>query len=145
MKRINVHVGVCSFVRLFADLCLSLFPGLVGCLFLCVLVCFSALAINLMGYALCRWPRPLLIALGLQVLGIVARGSWHFWYANLSFCMLGGCTLAPWDDLGTLGRITKDTLGSSRGFLFIVWGPHFEICFGTLDQKRCSCSCLFGF
>ena len=48
-------------------------------------------------------PRPLLIAPGLQILAIVASGSWHFWCANLSFGMLGGFgfTLASW---GTLGR-----------------------------------------
>ena len=40
-------------------------------------------------------------ALGLQIPGIVASGSWHFWYANLSFVMLVGFTLASW---GTLGR-----------------------------------------
>ena len=62
-------------------------------------------------YALCRRPRPLLIALGLQILGIGARGSWHFWYANLSFGMLGGFTLASW---GTLGR-SKNTGEHSAG------------------------------
>ena len=42
------------------------------------------------GYALCHRPQALLIALGLQILGIVASGSWHFWYPDLSFDMLGG-------------------------------------------------------
>ena len=46
-------------------------------------------------------PRPLLLALGLQILGIVASGPWHSWHANLSFSMIGGFTLAY---LGTLGR-----------------------------------------
>ena len=46
-------------------------------------------------------PRSLLIASGLQILGIVASGSWYFWDANLSFGMIGGFTLASW---GTLGR-----------------------------------------
>ena len=54
-----------------------------------------------MGYALCR--RPPIIA---HCFGIA--DSWHcckrvlvFWDANLSFGMIGGCTLASW---GTLGR-----------------------------------------
>ena len=40
-----------------------------------------------MGYALCRLP------------GIVASGSWHLWYPELSFAMLGGSTLASWKSL----------------------------------------------
>ena len=45
----------------------------------------------LMGYALCRRP-PDLCILGLQILGIVASGSWHFLvhqiviFASLVFC-----------------------------------------------------------
>ena len=35
-------------------------------------------------------PRSLLIAVGLQNLGIVATGSWHPWFPDLSFDMLGG-------------------------------------------------------
>ena len=46
-------------------------------------------------------PRSLLIASGLEILGIVASGSWYFWDANLSFGMIGGFTLAFG---GTLGR-----------------------------------------
>ena len=46
-------------------------------------------------------PAPDLCILGLQILGIVASGSWNFWDANLSFGMIGGFTLASW---GTLGR-----------------------------------------
>ena len=72
-------------------------------------------------------PRPLLIALGLQILGTVASRSWLLSYANLSFGMLawwlplrrpGG----PWDDLGTLGNTVKDTLGCRLGFLLIFNG-----------------------
>ena len=57
-------------------------------------------------------PRPLLIALGLQILGIVARGPWHFWYAILSFGMIGGFSLAFWV---TLGRFW-DTGEHNKGF-----------------------------
>ena len=46
-------------------------------------------------------PRSLPIASGLQILGIVASASWHLWYANLSFGMIGCFTLACW---GTLGQ-----------------------------------------
>ena len=54
-----------------------------------------------MGYTLCRRPptRPLLIALGLQILGIVASGSWHLWYTNLPFRMIGSFTLVSWGTL----------------------------------------------
>ena len=45
--------------------------------------------------------RSLRIALGLQILGIVVSRSWHSWYPNLIFGMVGGLTLASW---GTLGR-----------------------------------------
>ena len=41
-------------------------------------------------------PRPWLIALRLQILGIDASGCCYFSYPNLSFGMLGGCTLASW-------------------------------------------------
>ena len=40
-------------------------------------------------------PRTLLTALGLGILGIVASGSWYFWYPDLSFGMLGA-----WRSLG---------------------------------------------
>ena len=46
-------------------------------------------------------PRSLPIASGLQILCIVASASWHHWYANLSFGMIGCFTLACW---GTLGQ-----------------------------------------
>ena len=58
-------------------------------------------------------PRSLLIASGLQILGIVASGSWHLWYPDLSFGMLGGLTLASW---GTLGRCW-DTGEHNKGHL----------------------------
>ena len=45
-------------------------------------------------------PRQLLIALWLQILGIVASKSCQFWYPNFWFCMLGGFTLASWGTLG---------------------------------------------
>ena len=70
---------------------------------------------NLMGYALCRRPPTIAHCLGLQILSIIASGSWHFWYANLSFGMIGGFTLAPW---GTLGRFW-DTGEHNKG--------HFEL------------------
>ena len=44
-------------------------------------------------------PRSFLIASGLQILGIVASGSWYFEDANLSFGMIGGFTLASWGTL----------------------------------------------
>ena len=66
-------------------------------------------------------PRPLLIALGLQILGIVARGSLHFWYPLLSFGLLGGSTLAS---CGTLGR-SLDTGEQNKG--------HFEVQAGFLS------------
>ena len=65
-------------------------------------------------------PRPLLIALGLQFLGIAASGSWHSWYPKLSFERLEGFSLASWGtlgDLGTLGSMTKETLRSRPVFL----------------------------
>ena len=67
-------------------------------------------------------PRPLLISPGLQILGIIASGSWHFWYANQSLGVLGGLTLASWgrwNDLGTFGSTTKDILTSRLQFLLI--------------------------
>ena len=72
----------------------------------------------LMGYALCRWPRLSPIASGLLIRGIVASGSWHLWYPDLSVGMLGDLTLASWGrrhDLGTLGSTSKDTLRPIRG------------------------------
>ena len=60
-------------------------------------------------------PRTLLTALGVQILGIVASGSWHFWYPDLSFGMLGGLTLASWRSLGR----SWDTGEHNKG--------HFEI------------------
>ena len=60
-------------------------------------------------------PRPLVIALGLQILGIVASGSWHFWYTNLSFRMIGSFTLVSW---GTLAFL-PDTREHNNG--------HFEV------------------
>ena len=74
-------------------------------------------------------PRSLLIAAGLQFLGIVASVSWYFWDERvlvflgrklviwhdwwLHFGVLG----VPWADFGTLGSITTDTLRSRPGFL----------------------------
>ena len=79
-----------------------------------------------MGYAICRRLLQLLIAPGLQVLGIVATGSFHFRYANLSFIMLVVVSLwrpgGPCDDLVTLGNTTKDILRSRSGFFLIFDG-----------------------
>ena len=52
-------------------------------------------------------PRPLLNSLGLQILGIVASGSFRFWYENLSFGMRGGSISASW---GTMGRSRQRTM-----------------------------------
>ena len=72
------------------------------------------------------------------------KRSWHFWYPDLSFGMLGGCTLAfwPWDDLETLGSTTKDTLRSRLGlfqFLVDLVTPFWNL-FGYLGLKKV---CLF--
>ena len=78
-------------------------------------------------------PRTLPIALGLQILGIAANGSWHLWYPDLSFGMLragGFC-----DDLGTLGSTTKD-----------AWRSRLEvslICCGFRDTISTKKMCLF--
>ena len=58
-------------------------------------------------------PAPDLCTLGLQILGIVASGSWHLWYPDLSFGMLGGLSLASWV---TLGR-SWDTGEHNKGHL----------------------------
>ena len=67
-------------------------------------------------------PRPLLIALGLPILGIVASGSWHFWCLNLCLVAWLWRLGAPWDDLGILRTILKDALRSRLGFLSIFGG-----------------------
>ena len=54
-----------------------------------------------MGYALCRRPPTIAHCSGIADSWHVASGPWHSWYANLSFGMIGGFTLASW---GTLGR-----------------------------------------
>ena len=42
-----------------------------------------------MGYALCRWPPNIAHCFRtVEIIGIVASGSWHFWYPDLSFGML---------------------------------------------------------
>ena len=86
-------------------------------------------------------PRSLLIALGLQIFGIVASGSWHLWYPDLSFGMLGGLTFGV---LGALGR-SWDTGEHKKGHFevhawifinfWIIWGSHVERFLRTLDQK----------
>ena len=53
-------------------------------------------------------PRTLVLALGLQILGIIASGSWH----------PGGLC----DNLGTLGSTTKDTFRSRLGFSLTFGG-----------------------
>ena len=63
-------------------------------------------------------PRSLLIASGLQILGIVASGSWYFWDANLSFGMIGGFTLASW---GTLGRFLETGEHNKGNFKVQAW------------------------
>ena len=101
-----------------------------------------------MGYASAAGPRPKLIALGLQILGIAASGSWLFWYANLLFGMIGGFTLAswgPWAEFGTLGSITKDTVRSRPGFLLIFggfWCPW--VSFGMLPFSTLASSGTLG-
>ena len=63
-------------------------------------------------------PRSLLIASGLQILGIVASGSWHFWYSNLLFGMIGCFTLVSW---GTLGRFWDTGEHNNGRFEVQVW------------------------
>ena len=72
----------------------------------CIVVSFASIGFEAFAYILwatpsAAGPRLLLIASGLQILGIVASGSWYFWDANLSLGMIGGFILASW---GTLGR-----------------------------------------
>ena len=73
---VNVYVGVCSLVRLFADSRLSLFPWLVVWVYgLCVLVCFSAPAAHFRGLL-----------------------------AHLETLLCFSCTLGgPWNSIVTLG------------------------------------------
>ena len=63
-------------------------------------------------------PRSVLAASGLQFLGIVGSGPWHSWYANVSFSMIGGFTLAC---LGTLGRFWDTCEHYKRHFEFQAW------------------------
>ena len=59
-----------------------------------------------MGYGLCRRPPPLLIALGLQLLGISASRSWHFlvrkpviwhaWWLHFGVLAEPGTILGHW-------------------------------------------------
>ena len=64
--------------------------------------------------------------------------------------MPGGLTLAswgPWDDLGTMGSTTKDTLRSRLGSSSISDGfrnPIFRV-FGYLGPKKVYSFMLFGF
>ena len=71
-----------------------------------------------MGYASVAGPRSLLIASGLQILGIVANGSWYFLNANLSFGMIGGFTLASF---GTLGRFWETGEHNKGHFKVQAW------------------------
>ena len=41
-------------------------------------------------------PFRILIYARIKVLGIFASGILHFWFPNLSFCMLGAFTSASW-------------------------------------------------
>ena len=106
--------------------------------------------VQLKNYLIILWATPsaagsrsLLIASGLQILGIVASGSWYFLARKLSFGMSGGFTLAswgPWADFGTLGNITKESLRSRRGFLQIFaefWCPW--VSFGMLGASTLPC------
>ena len=60
----------------------------------------------------------MIIASGLQILGIVASGSWYFWDANLSFGMIGGFNLASW---GTLGRFCNTGEHNKGHFEVQAW------------------------
>ena len=64
-------------------------------------------------------PRSLLIVSGLQILGSVASGSWHFWVANLSFGMIGGFSFACWRYLGRFWSIGEHNKWTLNG----LWCP----------------------
>ena len=63
-------------------------------------------------------PRSLLIASGLQILGIVASGSSYFWGANMLFGMIGGFTLESW---GTLRRFWETGEHNKGNFKVQAW------------------------
>ena len=69
-------------------------------------------------------PRSLLIALGLQILGIVATGSWHPCFPALSFGMLSGLTLASWGALGRSWDIREHNKGRFEVLarISLIWG-----------------------
>ena len=77
-------------------------------------LCRGAFLLYLMGYALCRRPQPLLIAPGLQILGIVASRYWHLFVSPKKYL---ACLVASLWNPGTLGSTRKDTLKSRLGFL----------------------------
>ena len=70
-------------------------------------------------------PRPFLIALGLQVLGIDASGYRHRCYPNLLFGILGGATLVSWESrlafLGGFGDFALIFFGYVSRFLFLIF------------------------
>ena len=87
-------------------------------------------------------PRSLLIALGLQILGIVATGSWHPCFPDLSFGMLGGLTLASCGSLGRSWDIGEHNNGHFEVLtrISLIFGgfrdPTFDSFLNTLDQKK---------
>ena len=67
-------------------------------------------------------------------------GSWHLWYLNLCFGMLGGFTLASWRTLGRSWDIGEHQKGhfevQASVFVELLWiqGPNFESFLGTLEN-----------
>ena len=85
-----------------------------------------------------RTPRSL-VAPDKQILGIVASASWHLWYANLSFGMIGCFTLACW---GTLGQFWD--IGEHKNNKTTLWGPGLDFYWFLVDfgTHGCHLACL---
>ena len=62
--------------------------------------CLKSAQKYLMGYALCRQPLTIAIALRWRILGFFCKHTLDLWCADLSFGMLGASSLASWDTLG---------------------------------------------
>ena len=102
-----------------------------------------------MGYGLCSGPWSLLIALGLQILGVVVDGSEALlvrklviWHARcFHFRVLGN----PWTILGHQGAKQRMLYGPGLDFhrFSMDLVTDFGGLFCTLDEKRVSFSCLF--
>ena len=90
-------------------------------------------------------PRSLAIASGLQILGIVASGSWHFWDASLSFGMIVGFTLASWGTLGRFWETGEHNKGNfqvqARIFTEFWW---ILVLMGVIWYAWCLCFIVLG-